>query len=567
MSYTLFDFLQLIGSLGIFIFGMKTMSDGLQKVAGGRLRKILTRMTSTRIMGVFTGFIITVLTQSSTATTVMVVSFVNAGLLTFLESTGIIMGANLGTTVTAWIVAVFGFKMSITPIAIAMIGLFFPFLFSSNNKLKFTAESVIGFGVLFIGLEFLKASIPDIENNPEIILFLDQLTGFGLGSILIFIGIGALFTAVTQSSSATTALTLVMVFQGWMDFELAAAMMIGQNIGTTITANIAASIANIHAKRAAFFHLLFNLIGIIPILLIFPWIMSLIDSTMVMATGSSIMDLTDDPTVRGNATIGLSIFHTVFNLFNLLLLFAFVPALVKVVERALPGRGEAEDEFHLKFIKRGLMSTTALSIDQAHREIELYANRVRKMHDSMRELLLGDKKKAGKYIKRLEESERNSDNMEIEIAEYLTAVSEGNIAQQESKRIRNMLRMIGDIERIADLYYNMTKNYERAEEMNVDLNDESLGELKQLLDVVEEAFDSMIKRIPEMNGYVDLTDSIRLELKINRMRDDLKRNHYERLEKGIYSPMAGIIYLDYLNRLEKIGDHILNVNEAISGKK
>ena len=567
MSYTLFDFLQLIGSLGIFIFGMKTMSDGLQKVAGGRLRKILTRMTSTRLMGVFTGFVVTVLTQSSTATTVMVVSFVNAGLLTFLESTGIIMGANIGTTITAWIVAVFGFKMSITPIAVALIGLFFPFLFSNRNKLKFTAESVIGFGILFIGLEFLKESIPDIEKNPEILHFLGQFTEFGMGSILIFIGVGAIFTGITQSSSATTALTLVMVFQGWLDFPLAAAMMIGQNIGTTITANIAASVANIHAKRSAIFHLLFNVIGIVPVLLVYPWIMSMIDSLMISVTGSSILTLTEDPAVRGNATIALSIFHTVFNLFNLFLLFAFVPQLVQLVERLLPARADAEDEFHLKFIKRGLMSTVALSIDQAHREIEVYAHRVRKMHDNIRKLILGDKKNAGKYLKRIEESERNSDNMEIEIAEYRTAASEGNIAQSESKRIRNMLRMIGDLERIADLYYNMTKNYERAEEMDVVLNEESLEELQQMLNAVEEAFDSMLARIPEMNGEVDLTESIKLELKINRMRDQLKSKHYERLEKGIYSPMAGIIYLDYMNRLEKIGDHILNVNEAISGKK
>ncbi len=567
MNYSFFDFLQLIGSLGIFIFGMKTMSDGLQKVAGGRLRNVLTRMTSTRLMGVFTGFLVTVLTQSSTATTVMVVSFVNAGLLTFLESTGIIMGANIGTTITAWIVAVFGFKISIMPIAVAVIGLFFPFLFANSNKLKFTAEAVIGFGILFIGLEFLKGSIPDIENNPEILLFLDHLTGFGMGSIFIFIGIGALFTAVTQSSSATTAITLVMVFQGWMDFPLAAAMMIGQNIGTTITANIAASVANIHARRAAIFHLLFNVIGIIPILLIFPWIMSMIDNFMMMITGSSIMAITDDPTVRINATIGLSVFHTIFNVFNVILLFAFVPKLVKMVEFILPTRDDSEDEFHLKFIKRGLMSTTAMSINQAQREIELYAKHVIRMHETFRKLILGDKNKSRKYLRSLEERERNSDTMEIEIAEYLTAASEGNIAQQESKRIRNMLRMISDMERIADLYYNMTKNFERAEDMDVTLNEESLDELRQMMDLVGEAFDNMRARLPDMNGDIDLSESLKMEQKINRLRENLQRNHFERLEKGIYSPMSGIIYLDYLNRLEKIGDHILNINEAISGKK
>lgn len=567
MNYSFFDFLQLVGSLGIFIFGMKIMSEGLQKVAGSKLRSILTRMTSTRLMGIITGFVVTVLVQSSSATSVMVVSFVNAGLLTFIESTGIIMGANVGTTITAWIVAVFGFKVSIMPIAIAMIGFCFPFLFASRNKLKFTAESVIGFGILFIGLEFLKESIPDIEKNPEIILFLDHLTGYGIGSILIFIAIGALFTAMTQSSSATTAITLVMVFQGWMEFPLAAAMMIGQNVGTTVTANIAASVANIHAKRAALFHLIFNVIGIVPVLMIYPLVMSMIDGLMVSLTGTSITNLVDDPSARANATIGLSIFHTIFNFFNLLLLVAFVPQMVRLVERMLPSREDSDDEFHLKYINRGLMSSIALSINQAHREIELYARQIRKMHKNFRELLFGDPKKAAKMLKKIKEREKHCDNMEIEIAEYLTAISERNITHQESKRIRNMLRMIGDMERVADLYHQMSLNYERAEEMDITLGEELLTELKEMMVLVEKSFDEMTARLPGLNGDNDLKQSLKMEMEINRFRDELKQKHYERIEKGVYSPMIGIIYLDYLNRMEKVGDHLLNINEAIAGRK
>ncbi|MEE3190684.1 MAG: Na/Pi symporter, partial [Pseudomonadota bacterium] len=254
MNYTLFDFLQLIGALGIFIFGMKIFSEGLQKVAGSRLKSVLSGMTRNRVTGVFTGFATTTITQSSTTTTVMAVSFVNAGLLTFVESTGVIMGANIGTTVTAWIVALFGFKMKITPIAMAVIGLFFAFLFSKNSRLRNIAETMVGFGILFIGLEFIKNGVPDIRSNPEILEFLDMFTGFGYASLLIFVVIGTLLTLVMQSSSAATAVTLVMLFEGWISFPLAAAMVLGENIGTTVTANLAAMVGNVHAKRAARFH-------------------------------------------------------------------------------------------------------------------------------------------------------------------------------------------------------------------------------------------------------------------------------------------------------------------------
>src|SRR6056297_1451638 len=255
MNYTLFDFLQLIGSLGIFIYGMKVFSDGLQKVAGNRLRAILKGMTTTRLKGILTGFGATTITQSSTTTTVMVVSFVNAGLITFLESTGVIMGANIGTTVTAWMVSIFGFKMQITPIAVMLIGIFFPFMFFGKEKLRNLAEAMIGFGILFIGLDFIKNGVPNIQDNPEMFMFLDQFTEFGFLSILIFVLAGTMLTLITQSSSAASAITLVMLFQGWIDFPMAAAMVLGENIGTTVTANIAALVGNVYAKRAARFQL------------------------------------------------------------------------------------------------------------------------------------------------------------------------------------------------------------------------------------------------------------------------------------------------------------------------
>ncbi len=339
MTYTFFDFLQLIGSLGIFIYGMKIFSEGLQKIAGNKLRKILKGMTTNRATGIATGFAATTITQSSTTTTVMVVSFVNAGLLTFLESTGVIMGANIGTTVTAWMVSIFGFRFQITPIAVSLIGIFFPFLFVRNNKLKHIAEAMIGFGILFIGLEFIKDAVPDIQENPEILAFLDRFTDYGFGSMLIFVLVGTILTLVTQSSSAATTITLVMLAQGWITFPIAAAMILGENVGTTVTANIAALIGNVHAKRAARFHFFFNVIGVLWMLALMPIFLKFVDLMIINFTPAQLSVLDDSPEARINATLGLSLFHTTFNVLNVLLLFGFVPWLIKLVIWLQPSRG------------------------------------------------------------------------------------------------------------------------------------------------------------------------------------------------------------------------------------
>src|SRR5699024_9793812 len=314
MTYTFFDLLQLIGSLGIFIYGMKIFSDGLQKVAESRLKAILKGMTNTRFRGILTGFTTTAIVQSSSATTVMVVSFVNAGLITFLQSTGIIMGANIGTTVTAWLISIFGFKVQITPIAISLIGISFPFMFVGKEKFRSLAEALIGFGILFIGLDFIKNGVPNIQQNPEILHFVQQFTDFGFASIIIFVIIGTLLTIVMQSSSAASTITLVMVFQGWIDFPMAAAMILGENIGTTVTANIAAAVGNVYAKRAARFHFVFNIFGVIWMLLLIHPFLAGIDQVIgyfspetgsIMHAGSELG--------RTNATLGLSLFHSIFN--------------------------------------------------------------------------------------------------------------------------------------------------------------------------------------------------------------------------------------------------------------
>ncbi|MEX0779306.1 MAG: Na/Pi cotransporter family protein [Balneolales bacterium] len=567
MTYTFFDFLQLLGALGIFIFGMKIFSEGLQNVAGNRLRTILKGMTTSRFRGILTGFGATTITQSSTTTTVMVVSFVNAGLITFIESTGVIMGANIGTTVTAWMVSIFGFKMQITPIAVSLIGVFFPFLFFGREKLKHLAEAMIGFGIIFIGLEFIKDGVPNIQDNPEMFEYLDTFTEFGLGSILLFVIVGGVLTLLTQSSSAATAITLVMLFQGWIDFPIAAAMILGENIGTTVTANIAAIIGNVYAKRAARFHLIFNLFGVVWMLIVMTPFLWGIDAIIqaVLPEGGSVFDNTE--LSRANATLGLSLFHTAFNVLNVIFLFAFVPAIIRFVEKVQKEKEPTDDSFRLQYISGGLMSSSELSIAQAHKEIELFGKLIEKMHFSFNGLFFKKQQKQEKFLKKIEKREQISDDIEMEVAEYLTKISEFNLSNEATRRIRAMHSIISDLERVADIYFQLSKTFEQMEDHEIVLPDETRQEISDYLNLVHDSIKLMRNNMQGTGKEVDLDGAIEIENKINAMRDSMKDAHYKRLEEGVYSARAGVIYMDYLTRLEKIGDHIFNVNEALAGKK
>lgn len=566
MNYSFFDLLQLIGALGVFIFGMKIFSEGLQKIAGSRLKSILSGMTRNRFTGVLTGFATTSITQSSTTTTVMAVSFVNAGLLTFVESTGVIMGANIGTTVTAWIVALFGFKMKITPIAMALIGIFFAFLFSKNSRLRNLAETMVGFGILFIGLEFIKTGVPDIRSNPEMLAFLDMFAGHGYLSMLLFVVIGTVLTLVMQSSSAATAVTLVMLFEGWISFPLAAAMVLGENIGTTVTANLAAMVGNVHAKRAARFHLIFNLIGVCWMLIAIYPVMHAIDAVILSFSDNPASIMSSDPEARPNATLGLSLFHTSFNILNVILLFAFIPAIVRFIERILPDDGE-EDNYHLRYISTGLMHSPALSIEQAQKEVQQFAEIVTKMHKKVNKLLFDPEAKRQKLTDKIAQLEDTTDQLEIEIADYLVRVTEdGNLEQALTERIRFMQSMINDMERIADIYFQISKLSERMLETKTQWPQEAVEDLNRMMNAVQNAINNMCKNVALNAEDVDLDSAIALENAVDELRDQFRNNHYDRLEQSAYSPRAGVSFIDVLNRLERIGDHILNVNESAAGK-
>ncbi|MDF1613712.1 Na/Pi cotransporter family protein [Desulfurivibrio dismutans] len=568
MSYTFFDFLQLIGSLGVFIFGMKVFSDGLQKVAGNRLRAILKGMTRNRVMGIATGFGTTAITQSSTTTTVMVVGFVNAGLITFVESTGVIMGANIGTTVTAWMVSVFGFKFQITPIAISMIGLFFPFLFVKNEKLRNMAEAMIGFGILFIGLDFIKGAVPGIDENPEMFAFLQSFTDFGFASTLLFVAVGTILTLLTQSSSAATAITLVMLAQGWISFPIAAAMILGENVGTTVTANIAALVGNVQAKRAARFHFFFNVIGVCWMLLVMTPFLLGIDWVMQNFSAPGISVLTDDPAARTNATLALALFHTSFNILNVLLLFGLVPLLVRLVVYIQPEKAGEREGFQLRYIHTGLMSSAELSLEQAQREIQQFAALIIKMHLSFTGLLFKDREKQKGFLEKIEKREQITDQLELEIAEYLVHIQENaSLSLASINQIRHMQNMLHDLERMGDIYYEMSRTYERILEDGLDVPEDVMDELHEMLRAVHEALVFMTQNLRDVTARVDMQKAVELEQGINNLRDCLRNRHYGRLEQGVYSPRIGVMYLDLLNRLEKVGDHIINVNESLAGGK
>lgn len=570
MNYSLFEFLQLIGSLGIFIYGMKVFSDSLQKVAGSRLRSILKGMTTSRFRGILSGLGATAITQSSTTTTVLVVSFVNAGLLTFIESTGLIMGANIGTTVTAWMISIFGFNMKITPIAISLIGLFFPFLFIGKEKMKNLAEAMIGFGFLFIGLEFIKNSVPNIQENPEMFAFLDTLTGFGFGSIVLFVFVGTALTLLTQSSSAAMAITLVMLFEGWITFPIAASMILGENIGTTVTANIAALVGNVHAKRSAAFHFLFNSIGVLWMLLIINPFLEGIDWTIQYfeLSNESIFGTSEE--ARTAATLGLSLFHTVFNVTNVILLFGFIPRITRFLEGILKEKATEASQFRLQFISGGLMTSPELSIAQAHKEIELFAKLIEKMHYSFSGLFFKKQKKQEKFIEKIKEREQITDNIELEVAEYLTHLSSTtSLSEDATRRVRSMHSMINDLERMGDIYYQMSKTFEDMMSLEVALPREAVLEVSEFLDLILKAIKHMRENLHkvQINEPIDLDMAIKLEDEIDGMRDRMKETHYKRLEQGVYTSQAGVIFLDYITRLEKIGDHIFNVQEELAEKK
>ncbi|HCT53256.1 MAG TPA: Na/Pi cotransporter [Balneola sp.] len=562
MEFGLLGFLNLMGSLGFFIYGMKVMSEGIQKVAGTKMRQILRSMTSNRFKGVLTGFALTALVQSSSATTVLVVSFVNAGLLALVESIGVIMGANIGTTITAWLISIIGFKVKISSYALPIIAIGFPLLFMSKSKTKSWAEVLIGFALLFIGLSYLKESVPDLKANPEILEFLSQYTDLGFLSTLLFVGIGTVLTVTVQSSSAAMALTLVMANNGWIPFDLAAAMVLGENIGTTITANLAALVANIHAKRAAAAHFIFNVFGVIWIIIMMPFFLDFIDAYMTSNYDASPFN---DPE---SIPIALSIFHTAFNIINTLLLLGFVGFIAKTVIRMIPSKGEDDEEFHLEYIGTGMMQTAELSLEEATKETAKFGEITARMSEFLRELVETDKpKRQKKLLKKIKKYEEITDRIDDELASYLMKVSEGSLSDESTRKVSHLLNISNNLETIGDIFYQMSRDLEKFFEGDIIFNSEQKGGVLSILDEIDKAFEIMNTNLNEDYDKVAIEPAYEQENKINKQKKTLQKKHTKRIETKMYNINSDSVYKDLFFACEKIGDHIINVSEAVTGQK
>ncbi|MCI9607644.1 MAG: Na/Pi cotransporter family protein [Muribaculaceae bacterium] len=597
MSYSFLDFLGLLGAVGLFLYGMKVMSEGLQKAAGDRLRNILSAMTRNRFTGTLTGFLITALIQSSSASTVMVVSFVNAGLMSLAQSMAVIMGANVGTTFTAWVISLFGFKVNISAFVLPLIGLAIPLLFTKKSRNKSIGEFLIGFAFLFMGLDMISRYVPDLQSNPEMFAFLQRYASMGYISVLIFLGVGILLTMVIQSSAATFAITLIMCSKGWINFDLACAIVLGSNIGTTITPILASMSGNVAAKRTAMGHLLFNLLGTIWVLcLYFPFVHLNVWLTEALGQGNPealagyvkhieatqpdiYNHLFDNSlpeghdvvakvaTLQQSVSIGLSIFHTVFNLINLSIMIWFTGLYVKIVEKLVPAKHKEDEEFQLKFISGGLLNASELNIAQAEKEIAVYAERVQRMIGMAQQLVHGkdDSEEFSNLFSRLEKYEDISDRMEIEIAHYLNRCSEGRLSNEGKLKIAGMLRMVSEIESIADCCVGAGKILIRKQQSHVNFNDEIYANIDVMFGYVESAMTNMVALLNNIEHAreQEIIVSYNKEREINNFRNQLRTANIENINSKHYEYQAGIYYMDLISDLEKMGDYIINVVDAV----
>ena len=561
MDYSFFDFLRLIGSLGLFLYGMKIMSEGLQKFAGDSLRRILTAMTTNRVTGVLTGVLITALIQSSSATTVMVVSFVNAGLLTLTQSIGVIMGANIGTTVTAWLISALGFKVDIAAFSLPLLAFGIPLLFSGKSSRKSVGEFIFGFSFLFMGLQALKANAPDLGANPEMLAFVQNYADMGFFSIILFLFIGAILTMIVQASAATMAITLIMCANGWIDYQLGVALVLGENIGTTITANLAALTGNTQARRAALAHLAFNIFGVIWVLILFyPF------TNAVSWFVTNVMRISD-PSVA--VSFKLAAFHTAFNISNTFVMIWFVGLIEKTVCFLIKGKKDEDEEYRLRYITGGMLSTAELSILQARKEITLFAERTGRMLDMVKVLFYEKNEDAFlKTYSRVEKYESISDRMEIEIANYLTCVAEGRLSSEGKEEIRIMLRAVSEIESIADSCNNMARSIKRRNEFKSIFTDEQNHNVDQMLALTEKALHRMIEILKKSELVRDdVNPSYNIENEINNYRNQLKIHNVEDINNKKYQYQDGVYYMDIIGEAEKLGDYVLNVVQAVIEKK
>ena len=566
----------LLGALGMFLYGMNLMSSGLQKAAGDRLRGFLSAMTSSPFKGVLTGLGITTVIQSSSATTVMVVSFVNAGLLTLAQAISVIMGANIGTTVTAWLVSWLGFKADISILAVPLMAVGFILSISKKSQRRNISELIVGFSLLFLGLSLMKNSVPDLSSTPEVLSFIKGWQGYGFASVLIFLFFGTLLTLVLQSSSATMALTLIMLNMGWIRFDMACAMVLGENIGTTITANIAAAVGNSSARRAALAHTVFNLFGVIWALALYPYFLRLIGwitagifgipnpaaegFEVVVENGAQ----TDSQT---SALYGLSMLHTLFNTINTLILIWFVPLIEKIVCAVIKDSKKKEEEvFRLKYISAGPLATPELATEQALKEIIHFAEISRNgLGYARAAIYASDPDEFEQYRAKLVKYEEIADRIDYEIAAFLNAVSTEEISVATSYKIKAMYKIIGELESLGDSGESISRILSRKNVHKKEFDAEALKKLNSMVDLVDNAYEAMIENLKsaDVGTLEQISNANAAEDRINNQRNYLRDEEIESIESGNRNYQTSVYYMDIINELEKMGDFIINISQDL----
>ena len=562
----------LLGAMGMFLYGMNLMSSGLQKAAGDRLRGFLSAMTSNPFKRVMTGVGITALIQSSSATTVMVVSFVNAGLLTLVQAIGVIMGANIGTTITAWMVSLLGFKADISILAVPLMLLGFLFSNSKNDQHKNIGELIVGFSLLFLGLSFMKESVPDLEQTPEVLEFVRQWAGHGFWSVMIFLGVGTILTLILQSSSATMAITLIMLSMGWIPFPMACAMVLGENIGTTITANIAASVGNPAAKRAALSHTIFNVFGVVWALILFRPFLGLVGKIIELlgfpnpaAEGFAV---SDPEGADGTAALyGLSMLHTLFNTINTLILVWFTGLIAKLVSKIIKEPEKKEEKaFRLKYIEAGPLATPELATEQAFNEIIHFAKISRNGLGYARAAI--NETNADKFEElrgKLVKYEEISDRIEYEIATFLNAVSAEEISERTSLMVKAMYKIIGELESLGDSGESISRILSRRNIHNKSFDGGTIKKLNAMVDLVDNAYDVMILNLTlAFEGKLDeISNAYAAEDRINKLRDNLRDEEIESIESEHRNYQTSVYYMDIVSELETMGDFMINISQTL----
>ena len=562
----------LLGALGMFLYGMNLMSSGLQKAAGDRLRGFLSAMTSNPFKRVMTGLGITAIIQSSSATTVMVVSFVNAGLLTLVQAIGVIMGANIGTTVTAWLVSWLGFKADISILAVPFMLLGFLFSNSKKNQHKNIGELIVGFSLLFLGLSFMKESVPDLSETPQVLEFVKTWSGYGFWSVLIFLAFGTILTLVLQSSSATMAITLIMLSMGYIPFNMACAMVLGENIGTTITANIAAAVGNVSAKRAAMSHTIFNVFGVIWALILFRPFLGLVGKIIELfglpnpaAEGFAVAD-PDSP--DGTAALyGLSMLHTLFNTINTLILIWFTSYIEKLVKLIIKTPANQESEaFRLKYIEAGPLATPELDTEQAFKEIIHFAQISKNGLGYARAAINeSDPDKFEELRGKLVKYEEISDRIEYEIATFLNAVSAKEISEKTSKEIKIMYKIIGELESLGDSGESISRILSRKNIHKKVFDKDSIKKLNSMADLIEDTYDVMIENLEKaFNGSLtEISNAYAAEDRINNLRNNLRDEEIESIENERKNYQTSVYYMDIVSEFEKMGDFMINISQSL----